>query len=230
MTNNSSAFTKKHEEVMAADKKAILEELNLPPAVITFLRKHAKTIKIVLVVIAVAVIVWEGYGEYNLRQQEKSSSLLFTAVNAKNEGEQKELLQNLIQKFSSSKSAAWANIELGHIAFQEKNYREAINKYQEVIQNLSTDSSLYPLVQFSLAQASDSIGDTDKSESAYQALLQYNGFAAQGYLGLGRLYEKKGDVKKALEMYESYINLPDLEDSVAKEMVENKISTLKDNK
>lgn len=230
MATENSVFTKKHEEVMANDKRAILEEMNLPPAVITFIRKNAKNLKIGIVVFIIGVIAWEGYGEYSQRQQEKSSALLFSAVKAETTAEKSMLLEDLIKNFSGSKSAVWGKLELGHLAFQEKNYQGAADKYQEVLNSISASNSLYPLAEFSLAQAYESLEESAKSEAAYEKLLKYPGFAAEGYLGLGSLYEKKGDEAKALEMYESYINLPGLKTDSAKTMVEYKIGKLKNSK
>ena len=45
MTEENSVFKKKHSEAMAQDKRAILEEMNLPPAVVDFIRKNSKNIK-----------------------------------------------------------------------------------------------------------------------------------------------------------------------------------------
>ena len=82
MATENNVFTKKHEDVMAQDKKAILEEMNLPPQVVNFIRKNSRTLKIAIAVFIIAVIAWEGFDAYSASQREKSSSLLFSAVTA----------------------------------------------------------------------------------------------------------------------------------------------------
>jgi predicted negative regulator of RcsB-dependent stress response len=227
MSKEQSPFTKKHEEAVAQDERAILEEMNLPPFVIDFLRKNSKNIKIFIALLVVGIIAWEGFGEYSKKQREKASSLLYSAVKTEDSLEKSDLLVKLEDDFSGSKSALWAKLELGHLAFKNDNFQDAIVKYNEVLSKLSSSDSLYPLVQFSIAQAYDSMNDNDQADSAYRTLLDYTGFAAEGYLGLGRLNEKKGDNSKALEMYKSYISLPDIESGPTYELVQYKIANLK---
>ena len=228
MSKQHNAFTKKHEEALAQDKNAILEELNLPPVLVTFLRKNARSIKIAVIAFIIGVVAWEGYGEYRHRQQENSAALLYSSIKADSNEQKIELLSKVEHDFRSSDSALWAKIEKGHLAFKNKEYQEAVTKYNEVIGKISTSDSLYPLVLFSIAQAHDSMNDTAKAEGSFRKLLDYPGFASEGYLGLGRLYEKNGENAKALEMYESYITLPDIMEGSTKDLIQFKIVTLKE--
>lgn len=228
MSTENNVFTKKHEEAMAQDKRAILEEMNLPPALISFLRKNSTTIKALLLLAVVGVVGWESYAGYTQRLQEKSSAMLYSAISSATNEQKVETLNNLVEEYSKTKSGLWGKIELAHLAFKEKKYEEAVSKYNEVLNGLSKSSSLYPLVQYSVAQAYDSLNDDINSKKAYQELLDYSGFAAEGYLGLGRLAEKSGDNVKALEMYESYISLPNIQESQEKDLVQHKINKLKE--
>jgi len=227
MSTQHNVFTKKHEEALAQDKNAILEELDLPPALVTFLRKNARTIKVVLIVLAVVIVAWEGYGEYKQRQLEKSSALLYTATKAETNEQKLKLLDQVEKKYDGSNSAMWAKIERAHILFKDKEYAKAVETYSQVLAAIEPGDSLYPLVEFSLAQAYDSMDETAKADSAYHKLLDYPGFAAEGYLGLGRLYEKSGAKDKALDMYESYVALPGDKEGPTKDLVEFQIGQLK---
>ena len=58
-----SAFEKLHvEERDKADLGGVLEQLNLPPTFVQFVRKHQKTIYIIIGIITIVVIVWALYG------------------------------------------------------------------------------------------------------------------------------------------------------------------------
>ena len=221
----SNVFKKKHEDMMAQDQKAVLEELDLPPAVITFLRKNLRKIYIIAAVLFIGLVLWEGYAKYISVQRERSAIMLSDAMSAQPDS-QADKLKALIDKYPRSGNAVWAQVELGHIALKKGKFQEAEGFYEKAREGLSSNSPMYPLVQFCLAQAYENAADTAKAKEAYQQLVDIPGFAAEGYLGLGRVAEIEGDSKQALEDYTQYINQPEITSGPTKEWVESRISQL----
>jgi tetratricopeptide (TPR) repeat protein len=221
----SDVFNKKHEDAVAQDKRAILEELNLPPEMITFIRKNSKTINILIAVVIIGLVAWEGYGKYISVQREKSSAMLSAAMSAEPNA-RVEQLKALTEKYSRSGSAAWAQVELGHLALKDEKFQEAVGFYGKALDGLSKKNPMYPLVLYCLAQAYEDSADSGKAKEAYQQLAEVHGFAAEGYLGLGRLAEIEGDLQQALAQYTQYVNQPEIASGPTKEWVESRISQL----
>jgi predicted negative regulator of RcsB-dependent stress response len=222
-----NAFTKKHADMMAKDKKAFLEELSLPPAVIEFIRKNEKTIKLALIIFLITVVAFEGYKKYTSVRTAKSSSLLYTALQAENGGQKAKLLQELRDKYASTGSGVWANIELGHLAFKNGNFAKAAGIFSTVLDKMAAKNTAYPLVQYSLAQSYENLGKIDKAKDAYLKLSQISGFAGMGDLGLARIYEKHGDPAQAVTYYKGYAELPMTRPGPLKDWVLAKIDQLK---
>lgn len=221
-----SVFQKKHADALAQDKKAILEELNLPPAVIDFVRKNGQALKIAAIIFVVVFVGWEGYAKYQAVQRENSAALLYAAATTPDVDAKKSQFKELSEKYSGSGSGVWGTVELGHLAFEDKYFEDAIKHYKKALKELSASSPLRPLVQLNLAQSYENMGDVDQAKTAYQALVDITGFAGEGYLGLARLAEKAGDTGQALANYQEYVNLPGTQAGSTKDWVDHKISQL----
>ena len=227
MSEPKSVFTKKYAETLAQDQKAILEEMNLPPALVTWIRANAQAIKIGIAVLVILVVGWEAYGNYTARRDGKASTMLYHAIKAATPEERTTLLGEVIDKYGRTDAGVWARVELGHIAFKTGDHAQAIERYTAARKAISASAPLYPLVVASLAQAYENNGDTANATASYESLLKIKGFEAEAYLGLGRLSEAKGDLAKAMEQYENYVNLPGAQGGATRNWVQNKIARLK---
>lgn len=220
-----TVFSKKHSEAMAQDKRAILEEMNLPPALIEFIRTNAQALQIAIVVIILAILGWEGYGKYTAVQRDRSADMLFVAMKA--DGEQRvNQLKELSAKYGKKGSGPWGIIEQGHASFKEGKFQEAATLYESVIGSISTNNPLYPLIEFNLAQAYENLPDQAKAKAAYKILAETRGFAGEGKLGLARIAELEGKTDEARTNYQAYVDLPESKDGPTKEWVKNKLQVL----
>jgi predicted negative regulator of RcsB-dependent stress response len=71
-----SLFSKKNIESQKLDtRQGIMEELNLPPEVISFVRKNSRNLQICLIIFVILVFSWIFYDYYSERQENKSASL-----------------------------------------------------------------------------------------------------------------------------------------------------------
>jgi len=220
-----TVFTKKHAETMAQDKRAILEELNLPPAVVQFIRANGKNIQIAIAVAVLAILGWEGYGKYTATQRNRSADMLYQAMKA--DGEQRSVqLKALSDKYGSRYSGLWGGIEQGHLAFKEGKFQEAASLYEATLGSLSADNPLFPLAQYNLAQAYENLQDQGKAKAAYQKLAGIKGFAGEATLGLARIAESEGKADEARTQFQAYVSLPETKDGPTKEWAQDKIHTL----
>ncbi|HCC55170.1 MAG TPA: hypothetical protein DEQ20_09670 [Desulfobulbaceae bacterium] len=182
-------------------KHGLLEEFNLPPKAIQFIRRNKRNIFIALLVCALAILGWSSLRYYLARQNDRAAAMLATAV-AQNEVKQRqELLQKVLVDYGRTGSAMWAKVEMGHIAFEAQQYDEAIKLYLDVRDDLAKSSPVFPLVQMNLAQAYENKNAQPEALMAYQRLAEIKGFAGESYLAMGRIYEMQKSVPQAKEMY-----------------------------
>lgn len=221
-----SIFTKRHVEPGTDVKKELLEQLNLPPKMIAFLRTNSTRIQIGLAVGACLSLAWSGYGQYREAQREKGTAMMYNAMQATDAGERSTLLQTVIKKYGSDEAGQWAKVELAHAALKAGNHAEAIAGYQQVLAKLSSAHPLLPLLTYGLAQAYEQSNDLENAKKYYQQLTELPGFGGEGYLGLGRICETNKETAKAKEMYEKYLALPETAESPTKKWVAAKIAKL----
>ncbi len=222
-----SVFSKKHLTGIAHEKRAILEQMNLPPAVIDWLHTNAKALQIALAVGIIAILGWEGYGKYTSVQRDRSADLLYQAMQSATAADQRlNLLKDLSGKYGKSGSGLWGTIEQGHLAFKDGKFKEAVTLYESVIASLATGSPLFALVQYNLAQAYENLPDQAKAKTAYLALAEVQGFAGEADLGLARIAELEGNKDEARAKYQEYVDLPETKDGPTKEWAKNKVQLL----
>lgn len=219
-------FTKRHVEPGSDAKRELLEQMNLPPKMIAFLRTNSSRIQIGLVVGACLSLAWSGYGQYRDAQREKSTAMIFNAMQAKEGAERGGMLQDVIKKYPKAEAGIWAQVELAHAALKAGNHAEASAGYQKVLGQISSDHPLNPLLTYSLAQTYEQSNDLENAKKQYEKLTTLAGFAGEGYLGLGRIAEVNNESAKAKEMYEKYVALPEVTDGPTKKWVVAKIAKL----
>ncbi len=187
------------------EHEGLLEQLNLPPALITFLRAHQRIIWIIVTCIVTAVTVGALYGSYRTHTMNKAASALDAAMIA--EGNQQELLQQVIDEFGASPAALLAKVELAHIAADNNDRTQAIVILNEVNSGLPADSLLKPLVGSNLAGLYEQEGSYTNALLVYEDLATVEGFEADAYKGMGFLHEQLGNTEKAVTMYTKYLEL-----------------------
>jgi len=182
-------------------KHGLLEELNLPPKAIQFIRRNKRNIIIGLLCSALAILGWSSLSYYLVRQNDRAAALLSEAVGQGATEQRKVLLQKVLDDYGRTGSAKWAKVEMGHLAFDAQQYDEAIKVYLSVRDDLAKSSPVFPLVQLNLAQAYENNNALVEALAAYQRLAEIKGFAGEAYLAMGRIYESQKAVPQAKEMY-----------------------------
>jgi predicted negative regulator of RcsB-dependent stress response len=228
-----SAFDKKQiQTAVLGEKRSILDELHLPPEVASFIRNNSKTLIVVALCMVLMILGWTFYKNYTKSRNDKAAAALVAAMQVTEEAKRIQEIDRVVTEFSGTDAAHWGRLELAHIDYQSNNFESAAMKYKAVLDDLSADSGLVPLVIYSIGQAYEQLQDVDSAIEYYQTLAKTPGFAGEGYLGLGRLYEEKEELEKAREVYEKYLTLLNEKASTnqtgqTRNMVEDKLATLK---
>ena len=184
-------------------ESGLLEQFNLPPKLIRFLRRNQRAIWAVLVAAIVLALAIAGYNAYTDHRRAKGAEALDRAMQA-GEG-RRDLLQQVRDEYSSTPSALWAEVALARMDEQDNKAGEAIQRYQAVRAKLGPNSQLMPLVLGKLAVLEEQSKNWDASLAYYQELAKLDGFAADAQLNMGRLYEAQGKKDEALGMYKKFL-------------------------
>lgn len=200
-----SAYDKLHvDERDKADLGGVLEQLNLPPTFVTFVRRNQKSIYIGLSVVAVCVVVWSLYDAHIEKKRTESSSAL--AVAQKFDGEKRlSALENVVEEFSGTGSALWAKVEIGRHYMENADFATALQYYQSIRGEVEPDNPLYQLVTFGIAQADEALAKFDEAIAEYGTLKTVIGYESIGYNGTARIYEVQGNLERAINEYEQYM-------------------------
>lgn len=203
--SDRSAFDKNHvTENTYIEPSGVLDQLNLPSAVVAFLQKYKRILYVSGVVIAIIVVAGSIYQSFHKSRIEDSTSRL--AIAMATEGEARVAsLKVLASEFDGTPAALWANVELGHQAMKDGKYSEAEEYYTLVKGKISTSNPMFGLLNFGLAQAQEAGGRYDAASSTYAILKEIAGYGDEGFMGMARVLEADGKNKKALAVYEEYL-------------------------
>ena len=224
-----NVFEKIHvDERDKADLSGVLEQLNLPPAVVEYVRRNQKAIYITLGIIAIVVVTWSLYGSYAENKISKSNSAL--AIALKTDGEGKiSALQDVTKDYSGTDASLWAQVEIAQLYMSEQKIKEALALYSDVRTSVSTDNPLYPLVVFGIAQAEEALENLDAARQQYITLQSVKGYEGVGYTGSSRTYEVQENYSEAVKELEKYqgVLIGDTPNNPEKAYINDKIARLK---
>jgi len=217
---------KSEPEIIDIEKKdGFLDELNLPPHVVKFIRANARFIQVAALVLVVLVLAWSYYDYHTQTKQNKAALALSTAVNKKDNVARLESLSKVEKEYSGTAAALWSRIEEGHLASKEGRYDDALAKYREVYDDLSGDNPLRPLVLYSMSLAQENGGKLDKALEDYRKLADFEGFKSMALAAEGRIYELQGDQANALKVYRQVAEDKKLSPE-SRSLIEEKINSL----
>jgi predicted negative regulator of RcsB-dependent stress response len=223
-----SLFSKKDIKPIDPERKRdLLDELNLPPKLVSFIRKNARNLQIACICIAVVVLGWVLYDNYTDLQESKSASLLAAALQESSIEQKTQELARVIEEYPRTDSALWSRVELAHLEYQDGKFQEAAGRYEAILGELPGDSSLAPLIRLNLAQSYEELNDHDKALIQYKTLKTATGFDREATMAMGRIYEFTGQPQAARQVYEEYLNsLGESPDPVIKAEIQAKLDNL----
>jgi predicted negative regulator of RcsB-dependent stress response len=223
-----SLFSKKNIQSQQTDsRRGLLEELNLPPALISFIRKHSRNLQIGLLSVVVLTLGWIFFDYYTEMQEKKGTSLLASGLQTDSVEQRVQVLENVIKDYGRTDAARWSKIELAHLDYNEGRFEAAAAKYREILDALPADNSLVPLTRLNLAQSYEEAVQYDQAISQYNLLKKSTGFSNQAYWALGRIYMAKEDPIQARRNYEELLaSLKEDADPALISQLEAKLATL----
>jgi predicted negative regulator of RcsB-dependent stress response len=227
--SNDSAFNKRLTGETTMDQvEGLLEHFNLPPKAITYIRANQRMIQIVIAAVVIAVVVWSLYGSYRERVVEEAASSLSLAIQ-EDVASRSETLKSVVEKYGSTSSATWAQLELAHLDMKNNAFSDAAGKYGKILSDVKDSNPLYPLALFGLAHAFEADKKFQEATDNYNILREINGYGQLAFTGLGRIEEMQGNFEKALAVYNNYLLSlgDDPSQSQARVVFEGKIARLK---
>ncbi len=236
MSKQQSSFHLKdlRENTHVEDHNGVLDQLDLPPAVIEFLQQNQRKIWTVVSIIAVVVIVASLYDSYRTYTLDKAAKAYDAALLLEGT-ERVAALNKTKDDFSSTPSAVWSQIQLTHLDQGEGKYKEAIERLEALNSELKEEDLLKPLLMANLGALYEQQKDLDKAVAAYEGLQNKKGFEALALSSLGRTYENMGKKEQAVAMYQRYMSLtekklgedePAPQNSLARDMVQASLNRL----
>jgi tetratricopeptide (TPR) repeat protein len=117
-------------------------------------------------------------------------------------------LEEVKQRYRSTKVASYVLIDLGNIYFQEGDYEKAISCYTDFLQRTDVSDPLHDQALESLGETYEAKGSWQEAVEVYQRLASEGTpvYQAQAQLYLGRVYEAIGDKQKAMTHYDNYLS------------------------
>jgi tetratricopeptide (TPR) repeat protein len=167
----------------------------------------------VLLLITSAVFLFKASRETKARALYEEALSLYPVESSGNAGAANysmatAKLEEVRQRYRSTRVANYVLIDLGNIYFQEGDYEKAISCYTDFLQRTDVSDPLHD-------QALESLGETYEAKGSWQEAVEvYHrlgsegapAYQAQAQLYLGRVYEAIGDKQKAMTHYDNYLN------------------------
>ncbi|HID01722.1 MAG TPA: tetratricopeptide repeat protein [Desulfobacterales bacterium] len=210
------------------EPSGVLDQLNLSPGVVKFIRKNKRLLQITGIIIVIVVVSGSLYNSYRTKRSENSASSLSISMNSTGDTK-RTALQQVIDDYSGTPAALWARAELGHMAMKEGDYKKALGHYVAVQDKMSNSNPMYALLIFGAAQAEEADKNYAGASSRYSRLKDIDGYKDEGFMGMARVLEAQGENQKALAVYEEYLGsfLGEDQNERLTRMIQEKITRLR---
>ena len=167
----------------------------------------------VLIAITSAVFLFKARRETKARGLYEEALSLYQVESPSNAGAidysmAAAKLEEVKQRYRSTKVATNVLIDLGNIYFQEGDYEKAIACYTDFLQRTDVSHPLHDQALESLGETYEAKASWQEAVEVYQRLASEGApvYQAQAQLYLGRVYEAIGDKQKAMTHYDNYLN------------------------
>ena len=205
--SEKSAFNSENILAVTTGKRGLLEELHLPPHIISFIRQHQRMLLVAVVVSVAAIVGWNWYSQYSANREDQAAALLAKAMEVQDPAQRRTLLAEVRQKYGRTDAALLSGIEEAHLAYAAGDLTAAITGYEAGLTAMDAKNPMQPLVQLELAQAYADQKAYDKAIALLEQMKDTAGFAGMANLALGRVHALAGNPAKAREALQKVIAL-----------------------
>lgn len=182
----------------------LLEQFNLPPKAIRFIRAHKRRIWSMVIACAAVALLVAGIDAFLDHRLKKAAEALDAAMQAGGE-QQRELLAGVSRKYGSTPSAQWAEVTLARLDEEGGKPEEAIARYRKLQGKFPKNSPVQPLLLGKMAALEEQRQQWDAALNLYKSLSDTNDFAPDAFLGMARIHETRGNKDEALAMYRKFV-------------------------
>ncbi len=228
MSEQSAFDQNRIEESAYVEPRGVLDQLNLPPGFVKFVRTNKRMLQISGAVIVTVVIAGSLYQSYRTTRLENAASSLAISMDAAGD-EKTKALEHVVSEFTGTPSALWATVELGHMSMKNELYSKAAGYYSQVRADISESNSMYGLLTFGIAQAEEAEKKYGDASTSYSVLKGIEGYKDEGFMGMARVLEAEEKNSAALAVYEEYLGsfLGEDQNPQLKRMIQEKITRLR---
>ncbi|MGD9948362.1 MAG: tetratricopeptide repeat protein [Desulfobulbus sp.] len=210
--------------------EGLLEQFNIPPKVIAFIRRHQRVLWIAFIAVVVLSLAIAGFNAYRDHREQLAASALDAALLAPKDN--KALLEKVVAEYGSTDSALWAKVELAVLSERGGQATTAIGDLESINGGLAKKSPLKPLLDNKLAALYENEHQLDKALVLYTELSTWENFSAEAYRALGRVNEQLGKKEEAVAMYGKYLDSENGQfrqgqANPVREMVQSRLNQLK---
>lgn len=213
---------------MAAAKKIIKKKLKEPDEFVTlteraylFINRHWKPIAGVGVAVLILVLSVILFQRWEKSKEQNAFQMLHVAVEnyqmasspyresaASDHKDALEKFAEVAAKFPGTSSGRLALLYQGNIHLRGGEFDQAIQAYENFLQKVGKERLYRSFAMEGLGYSYEGKGNYEKAIAAYQKEIELGqDFSANGYLGLGRCYEKLGKTKEAVENYRHFLKV-----------------------
>ena len=208
----------------------LLDQFNLPPKVIAFMRAHQRSLWAALIGVVALSLSWAGYDAYqDNRQQQAASALDGAQLAIQDKAAQ---LEEISTQFTGTDAALWAKVELALLAERGGQVAQAVTQLEAINASLGAKALLKPLLLTKLAGLAEREGKLDRALALYTELSAYESFAMEAYRARGRVCEQMGNKEEAIAMYGKYLEMESAQSfqsgsNPVRELVQSRLNQLK---
>jgi len=207
-------------------RKELLKEpdefLTLTGKSIVYFRKHPRQVTIAGVVLAVCVVVGAGIYSYNNYREKQSHEVFQRAAAAyhslvqSDENVNPEKLDYLFNTFEqaaktypSMPAGEQALLYTGHILFKKKDYKGALERYNQMQSTSLVKKGLGQLVLYHIGRTRLALDDYEQAVLIFDQLSKDTNspYRREAYASIARIYELMNKNKEAVQAYRQYLKI-----------------------
>ena len=178
--------------------------------VLHYLRRNAKPLIFISLVVLILITSWAGLMVYKGKLNKDINREIFLI--SKDAGSLKEIpvekidgLKKLEHKFLARN--IYSNLYIGHFYYKNGKYEDAINEYKKVLESKGRPVMKQNAI-IGVVYSYESLGKYKDAINILLKSMKENELTSKEdmYISLARLYEESGDYKSAIEKYQFVID------------------------